>query len=184
LCLSAARAALRQGGIEVSRRIAKRDPTLAIGGTTIRLAFDALINRNDVLGPRAEHLHGPAQENAPRPIKRQQIGRAVTFAGHYENASTLQCGVGNQVGFPMTIVATRSGSCMTSAWSTFTVIVSAARAGIAPIMQITGTASSDNLTDRLQCFDRIDIALSSTVRTTGPQKGLTGTLFPELTVNW
>jgi hypothetical protein len=51
-------------------------------------------------------------------------------------------------------------------------------------MQITGAASSDNLTDRLQCFDRIDIALSSTVRTTGPQKGLTGALFPELTVNW
>ena len=96
LCLTIARSALRHGGIEEARRVAKRNTARAVRRTAVGFALYAFVTTTISSVPAPSTCYRPAQEDTAAAIKRQQIGRAISFACHDEHSAALQRGIGDQ----------------------------------------------------------------------------------------
>src|SRR5580692_13190152 len=94
LCARGAIGGLQQGRLEIVRRVAERDPALAIGRATVGLAIDAAIDDDDI-ALLSDDLDVALTQHCAGAIEGDHVGRAVTLAGDYHEAARLHGDVGN-----------------------------------------------------------------------------------------
>src|SRR6185437_9276872 len=87
---------LAQGAPEKRRRVTKRDAALAVRRAAIGFAINALINIDHVGAFGAEHLYRLVEDDVAIPIKRHQIGLAITLAGDNQQPTALQGRIRNE----------------------------------------------------------------------------------------
>src|SRR5260221_6745773 len=94
LCPSIAISGFIECAVEIFRRVPKGDPQLAVRCATIGFAGDPAIH-DDVID-RTLDLHQLIREHFAGSIERDQVGDAVSFAGHHHGATGLDRYVGDQ----------------------------------------------------------------------------------------